>query len=161
MAWTGQKTSKITLKMSRSALSGDRTGVTYIGIHALYFHWMAPIKDIKTQEGIPTSHSGSPTTKVAWIGQKTSKIIPKCHVPLCQGSRKMLHRQQTSFSNKLPSVKILGLKRGFLHLKPGRPQKRRTWIDQKTSKITPNMSCSTLSGDPTGGTLATNHSIFV
>ena len=31
-------------------------------------------KDIRAQEGIPTSQSGSPTTKAAWIGKKSKSI---------------------------------------------------------------------------------------
>ena len=78
-AWIGERTSKITSKMSRSAPSGDPTGC-YISNQPLYFQEMTLSKVIRAQEGVPTSQSGSPITNMAWIGYVNkwpAKIAPK------------------------------------------------------------------------------------
>ena len=51
--------------MFRSVRGSDSC---YIGNQSLYFHSMTLSKDIRAQEGVPTSHTGSRTTNKAWIG---------------------------------------------------------------------------------------------
>ena len=45
------------------------------------------IKVIRAQERIPTSQSGSPTTKDSELTKKRPKSSHKCHVLLCQGTQ--------------------------------------------------------------------------
>ena len=59
-----EKMSKIASKRSRSALLRDPAGVTLATNHSC-FNQMALSKVIRAQEGIPTSQSDSPATKVA------------------------------------------------------------------------------------------------
>ena len=69
--------------MSCSALSGDPAAVTLVTTQ--FFQPMTLGKDLRAQEQILTSQTGSPTTKVASIGQKTFKIVLKISRPALSG----------------------------------------------------------------------------
>ena len=98
-----------------------------IGHQSLYFHEMTLSKVIRAQEGFPTPQSGSPTTKMTWIGQKHAqpKWTPKtAHSTLPGDTIAVTLVANHSVFVKWPWVKLLELKRGFLHHKvASRPQK--------------------------------------
>ena len=67
----------------------------YIGIQPLYFQQMALSKDIRLKRGFLYLTVALRPHKWPELAKKTSKITQKCHVPLCQGTRQMLHWQPT------------------------------------------------------------------
>ena len=72
--------------------------------------------------------------------KKRPNSPPNCYLPLWQGTQQLLHWQRTnSIFIKWPSVKILGIKRGFLHSK-WLPYQQRGLNWPKNSKITPKNS---------------------
>ena len=55
-----------------------------------------------------------PRTQKSLNWPKNTQNHPqKNHIPLLQGTRRMLHRQSTTLFYKRPYVKLFGLKRGF------------------------------------------------
>ena len=57
-------------------------------------------------------------------------------------------------------MNVLGLKRGFLHLKVAPRSQKWPKLAKKTPKLTSKLLPSTLAGDPTAVTLATNKLYF-
>ena len=129
VAWNSQKTSKITQKVSRSASSGMETDRCQIGNQTRYiFSIMTISKVIRAQEGGSISQSGSPTTKVSWIFQKTPKVVlsglnwpknfqnhPKnvTFCWLCQRTRQVLHRQPITQFHEMSLSKVIRAQKGI------------------------------------------------
>ena len=57
-------------------------------------------------------------------------------------------------------INLVSAQKGVLTSQTGSPTTKVAWISQKSPKITPQIACSALSGDPTGVTSTNNHSIF-
>ena len=118
-------------------------------------------KGICAQRGFPTSQIGSRTREVAWTGQKLPYITLKSsRFALLGDLTGVTLATNHSVFIKWSRIKLFGLKRGFLHHKEP-PDHKTTWIGQKTPKIIPKISCSTLARDLTGVTLAANHSVLI
>ena len=57
-------------------------------------------------------------------------------------------------------INLNSAQKGFLHHKLAPQPQKWPELAKKTPKITPEIACSVLSGDPTGVASANNHSIF-
>ena len=73
-----------------SALVG-RPYSCYIGNKSIYFCEMATTKAFRTQDGVPRSQSGSPTTKMIQIGQNTLKRTQKTKLSDLVRVQQLLH----------------------------------------------------------------------
>ena len=150
-AWIGKKHRKSPPKMSYFALAGDPTAVTLATNYSIFIK--CPLSTVtRAQERFPTSQSGSPTTKVAWIGQKHPNSPLKHHVPLCQG---------TWYMFRYDPKYVITAQEGISVTQSCSATTKMAWICQKTLKITPKLARSILSGDPTDVSLVINHSIFI
>ena len=88
----------------------------------------------KAQEGVPAPQSGSPTTNTALIGKKNNpaKVTPKVACSALSGDLTAVTLiTKHSIFIKWPQIKLLELKRGFLHQESVSPMKKMTWISQK------------------------------
>ena len=128
--WTGLKTFKIILKMSRYLGSRGNAQITtwllddisrlnwpknfqnhsqnvtfrsvrgpdkcYIGSQPLCFHWMNLSKFLGLNRGFLHHKVAPQPQKWPELAKKRPKPSQKCHVPLCQGIRHLLHWQPTS-----------------------------------------------------------------
>ena len=123
-------------------------------------------KVIRAQEEIPASQSGSPTTQVAWIGQKTPSQN-------CSQSNSMFHSvkgpgkcyiiKQTLYFHEITLSKVIRDQERILTSQRGSPITKLAWIGQKKcpAKITPKIAHFALSGDPIAVTSAANNFVFI
>ena len=133
-------------------------------------------KVIRAQDGLIYHNVAPQPRKQPDFSKKSCKSPKKYHVPPWQGTREMFHWQSPSalsgdqtgvtlatnhsIFNKWPWVKIFGPERG-LYIKKWLPDHENSLIWPKNLKAPQNISRSPLTGDLTGVTLTTNHSIFI
>ena len=93
----------------------------HIGNQPFYFHWMTLTKVTRAEEEIPTSQSGSATTNtyvLSWPKIRPARNTQQKACSALPGDPTAVTSVTNhSISIKRPRVKLLELKRGFLHHK--------------------------------------------
>ena len=100
---------------------------------------MAPSKLIRAQGGVPTSQSGSPTKKWPEFAKKHPKSSLKYQVPLCQGTRQVLHKyigNQSLCFHYMALSKAFRTQEAIPTSKSGSTNHKNSLNWLKTSKIT-------------------------